>query len=181
MPEFYTERQSHWENHLSMLFDPITGEAIAINGVGDGKQIYIPTGFFFERVIQMQLDENGRPLDGTGTWAKAQPWGWATEQTAQKVLALLAKALPDVQLTLGKGDVNERFPFFYPDGKLAYQAEIRVKNGDGVVVRQNAGLLAMTFARYVTIDPATGKARRSTMPVRCAATEIEYQLAAKQV
>ena len=182
MPEYYTERLPHWHNHLNLLFDPITGEAIAVNVIDGEKRIYIPTGLFFERVIQMQLDEHGQPLAGSETWAKAQPWGWATEGTANEMLALLAAAMPQAQLSIGYGDVNTRFPFYYPDGALARQREIHVKVNDQVV-RLNAGLTAQTFARYITVDPATDKVRRSRLPIQLAATAAiteAAELAAQQ-
>lgn len=169
MPEYYTERKSHWHNHLNMMFDSITGEAIAVNVIDDGQRIYIPTGLFFERVVQMQLDEHGQPLAGSETWAKAQPWGWATEGTANEMLALLAAAMPEAQLSIGYGDVNTRFPFYYPDGERARQRELHVKVGDQLV-RLNAGLTAQTFGRHITVDPATGKVRRSRLPIQLAAT-----------
>ena len=170
MPEYYTERQAHWHNHLNMMYDPITGEAIAINMV-DGRALYIPTGYFFERVIQMQLDEHGQPLVGSEMWARAQPWGWATLNTALDVLRLLARELPEARCVIGWGDVNTRFPFYNVEGEVARQAEIHITLGD-VTLRRNAGLIAQTIARYMTVDPASGKVRRSDMPVKIVAREV---------
>lgn len=112
----------------------------------DGQPGLVATGFLFERVTQSLpavTDMQGPRLAGV----QLTPWAFATQQTAEAVLAALKPIMPsDVQLTIQAGDRNTQSPMSHE------MLQIRAKRGQ-YKARINAGLLASNIARTTaTVD-----------------------------
>jgi hypothetical protein len=134
-PDFTEFNGAFYRNATQEMYVPRSDEAPGL----------VPTGFFFEPVIQAQPGVQN--MEGPRNFVvRPSPWQWARQDTAEYVMVLLKPYLPGVELSLQKGDTNTQFPYSHD------QWEIRAKRG-ARKARINAGLLAQNIARSTsTVD-----------------------------
>lgn len=165
MPAYYTKPLAHWVRDSNLWLDPIAGEAIAENILDSAKdeRAYIPTRFFFEQALQAQPDpvsmETGQVV------ADIPDWAFATAETAQRIATLLAAAMPELNYArVILGQQNARFPYVSVGRGPIKPRVLHLSSTWGGQIVINAGLVAWTMARHMSVEPQTGKVREHWGP-----------------
>jgi len=172
MPAYYTKPLAHWVRDSNLWLDPIAGEAIAENilDTAADERAYIPTGFCFEQALQAQPDpvnmETGQVV------ADIPDWAFATAETAQRIADLLGAAMPELNYArVILGQQNARFPYVSVGRGPIRPRVLHLSSTNGGQVVINAGLVAWTLARHMSVEPQTGQVREHWGPSRDALAE----------
>lgn len=136
-----------------MGYDTATGEAIRyINWPEPRGREEQPTGWTFLTIVQLQpLPVPGTPLGTFTQLVGAPPWGFATLETAHKLVDMFRNvgqrdmSIGDWKIDIVMGDKNEAFPFSSEQRYIAFTS-------GQMVERHNAGLIAAEIARNLA-DP----------------------------
>lgn len=173
MPTYYTKPLAHWVRDSNLYLDPIAGEAIAENILDSAKddRAYIPTGFFFDQALQSQPDpvnmETGQVV------ADIPDWAFATAETAQRIATLLGAAMPELNYArVIWGQQNARFPYVSVVRRPIQPRVLHLSSTWGGQIVVNAGLVAWTLARHMSVEPQTGQVREHWGPSLDALVEV---------
>lgn len=127
-----------------MAIDPVTGEAMKITlrtiTEGEERKTYSQTGWFFYLPSQI-LPQLGGNLDTSQGVEQVEPWGFAQEQSADKLAGLLAPSISEVAVVWQRDEINTRFPTSVAQISIVFIGE------NGHKESRNAGLIASEIAR----------------------------------
>jgi len=163
------EELAQMETHEGMQFDRATGEAVC-NG--------LRTGWFFLTDVTQSLPTPGQSLDALRSPQKVTPWGFLAEESAQRLMGMVAAVLPPpLTVSIGYGDANSQFPQSVQPKELQF----RTVDTPGKVYRFQAGLIASAIARTTYYDSVLKVQKQAPEGVlRDLLGELNSQVAASQ-
>lgn len=132
---------SLWEN---MYFNPATGEAFNVNQLDADINIYVPTGWYFEKTTQAL--PNVANLEGPRVETDISPWAFLTEGSTARLVAMLQAVAPaSIHFSHEIVDNNHQFPYSALPRVIVGTEGTRVAKG-------NAGLIANSLCRTYSFD-----------------------------
>lgn len=157
------------ETYEEMQYLPSTGEAICNE---------LHTKWFFKQKVTQELPTPGQPLDGPRTPQAVTPWGFLTEDSAERLLSMVAAVLPaPITVTIGFGDPNSQFP----QSVLPRELQFRTIDTPGKMYRFSAGLNASAIARTTFYDAVLKVQKQAPEGViRDLLKELQGQISANQ-